>query len=341
MKTAIISGICGQDGAYLAKLLLEKGYKVIGAERRSASGSAWRLEKLGIKESVIFEDFELLEFSTMINILKKYDPDEFYNLAAQSFVKASFETPIFTGNVTGLGVTRILEAIRSHNPEIRFYQASSSEMFGKVVETPQTESTPFYPRSPYAVAKLYGHWMAVNYREAYNMFCSNGILFNHESPIRGEEFVTKKITSTLAKIKLGLAECLELGNLSAKRDWGFAGDYVEAMHLMLTTNRPDDYVIATGETHSVEEFVELSCQFLGLETVWEGEDEKRVLIDLNSNKTIVRVNKDFYRPAEVDLLIGNSAKAKKELGWTPKHRFESLVEMMIQDDIDVFKKETK
>ena len=333
MKTAIISGICGQDGAYLAKLLLNSGYKVIGAERRSASGSAWRLEKLGIKEKVVFEDFELLESSTMVNILDKYKPDEFYNLAAQSFVKASFETPIFTGNVTGLGVTRILEAIRIVNPDIRFYQASSSEMFGKVLETPQTEKTPFYPRSPYAAAKLYGHWMAVNYREAYNMFCSNGILFNHESPIRGEEFVTKKITSTLAKIKFGFLECLELGNLSAKRDWGFAGDYVEAMHLMLTAEKPDDYVVSTGKTHSVEEFVELSCKFLGLDTAWDGEDEQKVLIDLNSNKKIVKVNKDFYRPAEVDLLIGDSTKARNELGWTPTHNFESLVEMMINDDV--------
>ncbi len=338
MRTAIISGICGQDGAYLADLLLKKGYKVIGAERRSASGSAWRLEKLGIKEEVVFEDFELLESSTMVNILRKYQPDEFYNLAAQSFVKASFETPIFTGNVTGLGVTRILEAIRSVNSEIRFYQASSSEMFGKVVETPQTERTPFYPRSPYAVAKLYGHWMSVNYREAYNMFCSNGILFNHESPIRGEEFVTKKITSSLTKIKFGLLECLELGNLSAKRDWGYAGDYVEAMYLMLSMEKSDDFVIATGETHSVEEFVDLSCKFLGLKIAWEGEEEERIAIDLSSNKTIVRVNKEFYRPAEVDLLIGDSSKAKKELGWSPKHNFESLVEMMVQDDLEMLKK---
>jgi len=337
-KIALITGVSGQDGAYLADLLLKKGYKVIGAERRSASGSAWRLEKLGIKEEVVFEDFELLESSTMVNILRKYQPDEFYNLAAQSFVKASFETPIFTGNVTGLGVTRILEAIRSVNSEIRFYQASSSEMFGKVVETPQTERTPFYPRSPYAVAKLYGHWMSVNYREAYNMFCSNGILFNHESPIRGEEFVTKKITSSLTKIKFGLLECLELGNLSAKRDWGYAGDYVEAMYLMLSMEKSDDFVIATGETHSVEEFVDLSCKFLGLKIAWEGEEEERIAIDLSSNKTIVRVNKEFYRPAEVDLLIGDSSKAKKELGWSPKHNFESLVEMMVQDDLEMLKK---
>jgi GDPmannose 4,6-dehydratase len=337
MKTAIISGICGQDGAYLALFLLDKGYKVVGAERRSASGSAWRLEKLGIKEEVIFEEFELLEFSTMLNILNKYKPDEFYNLAAQSFVKASFNTPIFTGNATGLGVTRILEAIRAYNKEIRFYQASSSEMFGKVLEIPQTELTPFYPRSPYAVAKLYGHWMAINYRESYDMFCSNGILFNHESPLRGEEFVTKKITSTLAKIKLGKADILELGNLEAKRDWGFAGDYVEAMHSMLTRDNAEDYVVATGEAHSVAEFVEKAASAIDMDISWEGEGQRAKGIDKKSGKTIVQVNKDFFRPAEVDFLIGDPSKAKRDLKWSPKHSFESLVEMMVKDDLETFK----
>ena len=334
MKTAIISGICGQDGAYLAKLLLSEGYRVVGAERRSASGSAWRLEKLGIEKEVIFEEFELLESSTVFNILKKYEPQEFYNLAAQSFVKASFDTPIFTGNATGLGVTRILEAIRNFNQDIRFYQASSSEMFGKVQEIPQTELTPFYPRSPYAVAKLYGHWMAINYRESYDMFCSSGILFNHESPLRGEEFVTKKITSTLAKIKLGQDTILELGNLDAKRDWGFAGDYVKAMYSMLNVDNADDYVIATGETHSVSEFVEKACAAIGIDLAWEGEGENTVGIDIQNNKKIIRVNSNFFRPAEVDLLIGDPAKAMNELNWKPEHSFESLVEMMILDDLE-------
>lgn len=334
MKTAIISGICGQDGAYLAKLLLSEGYRVVGAERRSASGSAWRLEKLGIEKEVIFEEFELLESSTVFNILKKYEPQEFYNLAAQSFVKASFDTPIFTGNATGIGVTRILEAIRNFNQDIRFYQASSSEMFGKVQEIPQTELTPFYPRSPYAVAKLYGHWMAVNYRESYDMFCSSGILFNHESPLRGEEFVTKKITSTLAKIKFGQDTVLELGNLDAKRDWGFAGDYVKAMHSMLNVDNANDYVIATGETHSVSEFVEKACTAIGIDLAWEGEGENTVGIDTQNNKRIIKVNSNFFRPAEVDLLIGDPAKAMKELNWKPEHSFESLVEMMILDDLE-------
>ena len=334
MKTAIISGICGQDGAYLAKLLLSEGYRVVGAERRSASGSAWRLEKLGIEKEVIFEESELLESSTVFNILKKYEPQEFYNLAAQSFVKASFDTPIFTGNATGIGVTRILEAIRNFNQDIRFYQASSSEMFGKVQEIPQTELTPFYPRSPYAVAKLYGHWMAVNYRESYDMFCSSGILFNHESPLRGEEFVTKKITSTLAKIKFGQDTVLELGNLDAKRDWGFAGDYVKAMHSMLNVDNANDYVIATGETHSVSEFVEKACTAIGIDLAWEGEGENTVGIDTQNNKRIIKVNSNFFRPAEVDLLIGDPAKAMKELNWKPEHSFESLVEMMILDDLE-------
>lgn len=334
MKTAIISGICGQDGAYLAKLLLSEGYRVVGAERRSASGSAWRLEKLGIEKEVIFEEFELLESSTVFNILKKYEPQEFYNLAAQSFVKASFDTPIFTGNATGLGVTRILEAIRNFNQDIRFYQASSSEMFGKVQEIPQTELTPFYPRSPYAVAKLYGHWMAINYRESYDMFCSSGILFNHESPLRGEEFVTKKITSTLAKIKFGQDTILELGNLDAKRDWGFAGDYVKAMYSMLNVDNADDYVIATGETHSVSEFVEKACAAIGIDLAWEGEGVNTVGIDTQNNKRIIRVNSNFFRPAEVDLLIGDPAKAMNELNWKPEHSFESLVEMMILDDLE-------
>ena len=334
MKTAIISGICGQDGAYLAQLLLSKGYKVVGAERRSASGSAWRLEKLGIDDEVTIEEFELIESSTALKILDKHKPDEFYNLAAQSFVKASFDIPVFTGNTTGLGVTRVLEAIRSYNDRIKFYQASSSEMFGKVIETPQTENTPFYPRSPYAVAKAYGHWMTVNYRESYDMFCCSGILFNHESPLRGEEFVTRKITSQLSKIKLGLIDTLELGNLEARRDWGFAGDYVKAMNMMLLQERPDDYVVATGETHSVAEFVERAASYLGIDLVWEGEGKNQQGLDKNNNNVIVKVNEDFYRPAEVDTLIGDSSKANKVLNWKPECSFDNLVEMMVKEDLD-------
>ena len=324
MKTAIISGICGQDGAYLAQLLLSKGYKVVGAERRSASGSAWRLEKLGIDDEVTIEEFELIESSTALKILDKHKPDEFYNLAAQSFVKASFDIPVFTGNTTGLGVTRMLEAIRSYNDRIKFYQASSSEMFGKVIETPQTENTPFYPRSPYAVAKAYGHWMTVNYRESYDMFCCSGILFNHESPLRGEEFVTRKITTQLSKIKLGLIDTLELGNLEARRDWGFAGDYVKAMNMMLLQEKPDDYVVATGETHSVAEFVERAASYLGIDLVWEGEGKNQQGLDKNNNNVIVKVNEDFYRPAEVDTLIGDSSKANKVLNWKPECSFDNL-----------------
>ena len=334
MKTAIISGICGQDGAYLAQLLLSKGYKVVGAERRSASGSAWRLEKLGIDDEVTIEEFELIESSTALKILDKHKPDEFYNLAAQSFVKASFDIPVFTGNTTGLGVTRMLEAIRSYNDRIKFYQASSSEMFGKVIETPQTEKTPFYPRSPYAVAKAYGHWMTVNYRESYDMFCCSGILFNHESPLRGEEFVTRKITSQLSKIKLGLIDTLELGNLEARRDWGFAGDYVKAMNMMLLQEKPDDYVVATGETHSVAEFVERAASYLGIDLVWEGEGKNQQGLDKNNNNVIVKVNEDFYRPAEVDTLIGDSSKANKVLNWKPECSFDNLVEMMVKEDLD-------
>ena len=334
MKTAIISGICGQDGAYLAQLLLSKGYKVVGAERRSASGSAWRLEKLGIDDEVTIEEFELIESSTALKILDKHKPDEFYNLAAQSFVKASFDIPVFTGNTTGLGVTRMLEAIRSYNDRIKFYQASSSEMFGKVIETPQTENTPFYPRSPYAVAKAYGHWMTVNYRESYDMFCCSGILFNHESPLRGEEFVTRKITSQLSKIKLALIDTLELGNLEARRDWGFAGDYVKAMNMMLLQEKPDDYVVATGETHSVAEFVERAASYLGIDLVWEGEGKNQQGLDKNNNNVIVKVNEDFYRPAEVDTLIGDSSKANKVLNWKPECSFDNLVEMMVKEDLD-------
>ncbi len=337
MKTAIITGIYGQDGSYLAKNLLRKNYRVIGAERRTASGSPWRLDYHDVSNQIEYADFELLESSTIIKMIEKYQPDEIYNLAAQSFVKSSFEIPVYTGNSTALGVTRILEALRLMKNDARFYQASSSEMYGKVLEIPQNEDTPFYPRSPYAVAKTYAHWMTVNYREAYGMHCCSGILFNHESPLRGSEFVTKKITSTMAKIKLKQHDVLEVGNIHAKRDWGFAGDYVEAMYLMLNHDIPDDFVICTGETHTVKEFIEKTAAILDIEIAWEGENENTVGIDVMTNKVIVKINKKFYRPTEVDILLGDPSKAIKILGWKPKCSFDQLIEDMVKADLEFIK----
>jgi len=336
-KTALITGVSGQDGAYLSKLLLKKGYRVIGGERRSASGSLWRLKDLNIENDVEITDFELSEFTNIYRTIEKYRPDEIYNLAAQSFVGASFEMPTMTSDITGLGVSRILEAIRQINPEIKFYQASSSEMFGKVSETPQTENTPFYPRSPYGIAKLFGHWMTINYKEAYNIFACSGILFNHESPLRGEQFVTKKITMGLSKIKLGLIEYLELGNLDSKRDWGYAGDYVEAMYLMLQNDKPDNYVISTGETFSVKDFINTSCNELQIDIEWQGSGIDETAIDKKTGKSIIRINPKFYRPTEVDLLLGNSTKAKKMLKWKPKTNFYELVSKMIEYDYNKLK----
>tara|TARA_B100000941_G_scaffold74363_1_gene50632 strand:- start:193 stop:1215 length:1023 start_codon:yes stop_codon:yes gene_type:complete len=336
-KTALITGVSGQDGAYLSKLLLKKGYRVIGGERRSASGSLWRLKDLNIENDVEITDFELSEFTNIYRTIEKYRPDEIYNLAAQSFVGASFEMPTMTSDITGLGVSRILEAIRQINPDIKFYQASSSEMFGKVSETPQTENTPFYPRSPYGIAKLFGHWMTINYREAYNIFACSGILFNHESPLRGEQFVTKKITMGLSKIKLGLIEYLELGNLESKRDWGYAGDYVEAMYLMLQNNKPDNYVISTGKTFSVKDFINTSCNELRIDIEWQGSGIDETAINKKTGKSIIRINPKFYRPTEVDLLLGNSTKAKKILKWKPKTNFYELVSKMIEYDYNKLK----
>jgi GDPmannose 4,6-dehydratase len=313
-KRALITGITGQDGSYLAELLLDEGYEVIGMVRRSSTVTFERIAHLQDRISTVPGD--LLDQASMIELLRTYRPDEVYNLAAQSFVQTSFSQPVLTGDVTGLGVTRLLDAIRIADPDIRFYQASSSEMFGKVVEVPQSESTPFYPRSPYGVAKLYGHWITVNYRESYDLHASSGILFNHESPRRGLEFVTRKISNTVAKIKLGMAQELRLGNLDAERDWGFAGDYVRAMWLMLQQDSPDDYVVATGETHSVRRFCEVAFGHVGLN--WED----HVVID-----------EQFYRPAEVDLLIGTPAKAEATLGWTPTVGFEDLVTMMVDADV--------
>lgn len=338
-KKALITGISGQDGAYLAKLLLEKGYKVFGGERRSASGTSWRLKNLGILDDIEFVDFELAEYSNQLRTLEKCNPDEIYNLAAQSFVAASFEMPIMTSDTTGISVLRTLEAIRTFNSSIRFYQASSSEMFGKVQEIPQSEDTPFYPRSPYAVAKLFGHWITKNYRESYDMYACSGILFNHESPLRGEEFVTRKITQALSRIKLGKQHLLELGNIEAKRDWGFAGDYVEGMYLMLQQDKADDYVLSTNETHSVREFIEICCEELKIDLVWEGSEMDEIGIDSQTGKTIIKMNPKFYRPAEVDLLIGDSSKARDLLKWTNKVSFKELVKMMVQSDFS-FEKNT-
>lgn len=332
-KTALITGITGQDGAYLAKLLLDKGYRVLGTYRRSANSNPWRLDYLGITDKVETVSMELLEYSNIQSTIAKIKPDEFYNLAAQSFVATSFEQPLYTAEVDALSVTRILEAIRMSSPKTRFYQASTSEMFGKVQAIPQIESTPFYPRSPYGVAKLYGHWITINYRESYNLFACSGILFNHESPLRGLEFVTRKITNTLAQVAAGLKDCVELGNLDAKRDWGFAGDYVEGMWRMLQADKADDYVLATNRTETIRSFCEMACAALGMDLKWQGEGVKEVGIDQKTGKTIIRINEAFYRPAEVDLLIGNPAKAKEKLGWEPKVDLQQLVKMMVEADI--------
>lgn len=313
----MITGITGQDGAYLAQLLLEKGYRVVGAFRRASMVNTARLDALGITESVELVPFDLTDHGNMRRVIEAVSPGEVYNLAAQSFVGLSFEQPVTTGEITGVGVVRLLEAIREVNPEIRFYQASTSEMFGKVRETPQSETTPFHPRSPYAAAKLYAHWTTVNYREAYGMYTSSGILFNHEGPLRGAEFVTRKITLAAARIKYGLQKELKLGNLDAERDWGYVKEYVEAMWLMLQQPEPDDYVIATGESHSVRDFVEAAFEAAGLDS-WE---------------RYVVTDPAFMRPAEVDSLRGDTSKAREKLGWTPKVNFRELVALMVEADL--------
>ncbi|QRG05972.1 GDP-mannose 4,6-dehydratase [Xanthobacter dioxanivorans] len=333
-KKAIVTGATGQDGAYLSRYLLSLDYEVHCAVRRTSAFHPWRLQEVGIVDRVKFFELDLAEFSNIHRSIDKIRPQEFYNLAAQSFVGTSFEQPIFTGDIDGLGVARILESIRLVDPSIRFYQASTSEMFGKVQAIPQTETTPFYPRSPYGVAKLYGHWMTVNYRESYGIHASSGILFNHESPLRGPEFVTRKITIALARIKLGLQDVLELGNLDAKRDWGFAGDYVEGMHAMLQQADADDYVLATGETRSVREFVDAAAAELDLPIEWSGEGAQMIGRDRDTGKTLVKVDPAFFRPAEVDLLIGSAAKAETKLGWQRKQDFAGLVAMMARADYD-------
>ena len=338
MKTALVTGISGQDGAYLSQLLLDKGYRVIGGDRRTASGSLWRLDELGILNEIELIDFELAELTNIQRVLEINNIDEVYNLAAQSFVKASFEMPLMTSDITGIGVVRILESIRKINPSIKYYQASSSEMFGEVKEIPQTEDTPFYPRSPYAVAKLYAHWMTVNYREAYNMHAVSGILFNHESPLRGEEFVTRKITIGFAKIKNGDIDFLELGNLDASRDWGFAGDYVKGMWMMVENKIPTDYVLATGVTHTIKEFIEEASQYYDFNIEWNGVNENMVGIDTNSNKEIIKINRKYYRPTDVDMLIGNSIKVQNELGWENEVEFKDLVRMLAEADLKKYYK---
>jgi GDPmannose 4,6-dehydratase len=336
MKKAIITGITGQDGAYLAQLLLEKGYHVTGAYRRTSSVNFWRIQELGIDSHPQLElvEHDLTDLSNCIRLLESAAPDEIYNLAAQSFVGVSFEQPITTGEITGLGAVNMLEAIRIVNPGIRFYQASTSEMFGKVQEVPQTEATPFYPRSPYGVAKLYAHWMVVNYRESYGMFATSGILFNHESPLRGREFVTRKITDSVARIKLGQLDTLELGNLDAQRDWGYARDYVEGMYLMLQAEAPDTFVLSTNKTQSVRDFVNMSFQAVDIQLEWSGTAEDELALDTRTGNRVVGINPKFYRPAEVDLLIGNPAKARQHLGWEAKTSLEELCGMMTAADIE-------
>jgi len=334
-KTAVITGITGQDGAYLAQLLLTKGYLVYGAFRRTSTVNFWRLEELELLQHPDFHliEYDLTDLSSSIRLLQKTEASEVYNLAAQSFVGVSFDQPVTTGEITGIGVVNLLEAIRIVNPKIRFYQASTSEMFGKVQSIPQTEQTPFYPRSPYGVAKLYAHWMTINYRESYNIFATSGILFNHESPLRGREFVTRKITDTMAKIRLGKADCLELGNMDAKRDWGYAKDYVEGMWHMLQADEPDTYVLATNRTVSVRDFVTMAGKAAGLELEWQGHGEHEQGVDKATGAVMVRVNPQFYRPAEVDLLIGDASHARETLGWKPETTLEALCAMMVEADL--------
>jgi GDPmannose 4,6-dehydratase len=335
MKSAVVTGVTGQDGAYLTELLISKGYEVFGTFRRTSSVNFWRLDELGLTRhpKLHLVEFDLTDLSTCIRLLEKAKPQEVYNLAAQSFVGVSFEQPVTTGEITGIGALNLLEAVRIFDRKIHFYQASTSEMFGKVQAIPQIESTPFYPRSPYGVAKLYAHWMTINYRESYDIFASSGILFNHESPLRGLEFVTRKITDSIAKIKLGKLDLLELGNMDAKRDWGFAKEYVEGMWRMLQAERADTFVLATNRTETVRDFVRMAAKAAEFELDFRGAGEDEVGVDTKNGKTIVRVNPKFYRPAEVELLIGNAAKAKELLGWEPQTTLEQLCQMMLTADL--------
>ncbi|MBN8819778.1 MAG: GDP-mannose 4,6-dehydratase [Sphingomonas sp.] len=335
MKKAIITGVSGQDGAYLSQILLEKGYKVYATFRRTSSVNFWRIEELGIRDHPNLElvEYDLTDLASSIRLIEQCEAEEVYNLAAQSFVGVSFDQPITTAKITGVGPLNLLEAIRIVAPKTRFYQASTSEMFGKVQAIPQNENTPFYPRSPYGVAKLYAHWITVNYRESYDLFGCSGILFNHESPLRGQEFVTRKITDSIAKIKLGKLDCLELGNIDAKRDWGFAREYVEGMWRMLQVDEPDTYVLATNRTETVRDFVAMAFKCVGIEVEFKGHAEQEVAIDVATGRTVMRVSPKFYRPAEVDLLIGDPAHARNKLGWEARTTLEELCRMMVEADL--------
>jgi GDPmannose 4,6-dehydratase len=335
MNTAIITGITGQDGAYLAHLLLSKGYKVYGTYRRTSSVNFWRLEEVGVSEhpNLHLVEHDVTDLSSSIRLMQRSGVREVYNLAAQSFVGVSFDQPITTAEITGIGPVNLLEAIRVVDPTIRFYQASTSEMFGKVQAIPQVEATPFYPRSPYGVAKLYAHWMTVNYRESYGIHASSGILFNHESPLRGREFVTRKITDAVAKIKLGKLDFLSLGNIDAKRDWGFAKEYVEGMWLMLQADEPDTFVLATNRTETVRDFVQMAFKAADIDVAFSGKDETEVAVDSATGKTVMRVDPRFYRPAEVELLIGDATKAAEKLGWKPQTTLEELCQLMVEADL--------
>ena len=335
MKIVLITGITGQDGTYLAELLLGKGYKVYGTYRRSSSVNFWRIEELGIQNhpNLHLVEYDLTDLSSSIRLLQTTGATEVYNLAAQSFVGVSFDQPVATADITGLGPVHLLEAIRIVNPKVRFYQASTSEMFGKVQAIPQIESTPFYPRSPYGVAKLYAHWMTINYRESYGIFGCSGILFNHESPLRGREFVTRKITDSVAKIALGQLDCLELGNIDAKRDWGYAKEYVEGMWRMLQADEPDTFVLGTNRTETVRDFVRMAFKAADINIDFKGAAENETAVNTANGKTVMRVNPKFYRPAEVELLIGNPAKAKQVLGWEPSTTLEQLCMMMVEADL--------
>jgi GDPmannose 4,6-dehydratase len=335
-KTAVVTGVTGQDGAYLTQLLLEKGYKVYGAYRRTSSVNVWRLEELGVAahENLVLVEHDLTDLGASIRLLQKAEPSEVYNLAAQSFVGVSFDQPITTAEITGVGVAVLLEAIRIVNPQIRFYQASTSEMFGKVQQVPQTEETMFHPRSPYGVAKLYGHWMTINYRESFGIFGVSGILFNHESPLRGKEFVTRKITDAVARISMGLLDYVELGNLDAKRDWGYAKEYVEGMWRMLQADVADTFVLATNRTETVRDFVAMAFKAVGITLEWKGSADSEQGIDVSTGKTLVRVNPQFYRPAEVELLIGCAKKAHEVLGWKATTNLEALCQLMVEADLE-------
>ena len=335
MRRAIVTGVTGQDGAYLVKLLLEKGFEVYGTYRRGSSVNFWRLNELALleRDGLHLVEYDLLDIGAAYRLLDKTEPSHLFNLAAQSFVGVSFDQPVATAQMTGIGPLNLLEAIRVINHNIRFYQASSSEMFGLVQAIPQNEDTPFYPRSPYAAAKLFAHWLTVNYRESYGIFAASGILFNHESPLRGQEFVTRKISNTVARIALGLSDRLELGNLDAKRDWGYAADFVEGMLMMLEHDKPETFVLATGETWSVRQFVELAFAVVGIDIAWKGTGVDEVAVDVKSGRPLVTVNQKYFRPAEVDLLLGDYSKARSVLGWHPKTELRELSRLMVEADL--------